>query len=206
MSMLEIYQEKLFDLLSDSSSGSNNSNNITNNNNSNNSLRIRELGDGSIFVQGLTESLITTQAEFATLLQTGLKRRVTASHAMNAESSRSHLCVTIYLKQQQTVTNSNGGNASKGKVSSKLSSKMHLIDLAGSELVRKTGAEGTRLQEAKYINKSLSALGNVIYALTSNAAAAVATGGSTSPSLAAMTGALSQKAENAITQQHIPYR
>ena len=41
-----------------------------------------------------------------------------------------------------------------------------MVDLAGSEKVGKTGAKGTTLDEAKNINKSLSALGNVIYALT----------------------------------------
>lgn len=45
--------------------------------------------------------------------------------------------------------------------------KLILVDLAGSEKVEKTGAEGKVLEEAKTINKSLSALGNVINALTS---------------------------------------
>jgi Kinesin motor domain len=47
------------------------------------------------------------------------------------------------------------------------SGKFVLVDLAGSEKVEKTGAEGRLLEEAKTINKSLSALGNVINALTS---------------------------------------
>lgn len=47
----------------------------------------------------------------------------------------------------------------------KLHGKLYLVDLAGSEKVAKTGAEGTVLDEAKNINKSLSALGNVINAL-----------------------------------------
>ena len=49
-----------------------------------------------------------------------------------------------------------------------MNSKIHLIDLAGSEAVRKTNASGERMNEAKHINKSLSALGNVIYALTAH--------------------------------------
>jgi len=49
---------------------------------------------------------------------------------------------------------------------SKKGAKLFLVDLAGSEKIRKTGAEGSTLKEAQHINKSLSALGNVINALT----------------------------------------
>ena len=52
----------------------------------------------------------------------------------------------------------------------KLSGKLYLVDLAGSEKVSKTGAEGAVLEEAKNINKSLSALGNVISALAEGTA------------------------------------
>ena len=44
--------------------------------------------------------------------------------------------------------------------------KLNLVDLAGSERIRVTGATGKQLEESKKINRSLSALGNVIYALT----------------------------------------
>lgn len=52
-------------------------------------------------------------------------------------------------------------------IGSKKGAKLTLVDLAGSEKVGKTGAEGATLKEAQHINKSLSALGNVINALTS---------------------------------------
>lgn len=45
--------------------------------------------------------------------------------------------------------------------------KLNLVDLAGSERISKSGAEGSRLREAQCINKSLSALGDVINALRS---------------------------------------
>lgn len=45
--------------------------------------------------------------------------------------------------------------------------KLNLVDLAGSERIAKSGAEGSRLREAQCINKSLSALGDVINALRS---------------------------------------
>jgi len=73
---------------------------------------------------------------------------------MNAESSRSHSIFVISIQQRNTET----GAAKTGN--------LYLVDLAGSEKVGKTGASGQTLEEAKKINKSLSALGMVINALT----------------------------------------
>jgi kinesin family protein 5 len=73
---------------------------------------------------------------------------------MNAGSSRSHSIVNFMITQKNTLTDSTRVG------------KLYLVDLAGSEKVGKTGAEGSVLEEAKTINKSLSALGNVINALT----------------------------------------
>ena len=72
---------------------------------------------------------------------------------MNEHSSRSHSVFLINVKQE---------NLENQK---KLCGKLYLVDLAGSEKVGKTGVEGMGLEEAKNINKSLSALGNVIAAL-----------------------------------------
>lgn len=99
---------------------------------------------------------------------------------MNSESSRSHLCCILNL-QIQSLTNGE-----------KISSKLHLIDLAGSEMVRKTSAQGMRLNEAKFINKSLSALGNVINALTSTQLPT--------------TKELSETHSGVSSSKHIPYR
>lgn len=73
---------------------------------------------------------------------------------MNAESSRSHSIFLITIQQRNTET----GAQKNGN--------LYLVDLAGSEKVGKTGASGQTLEEAKKINKSLSALGMVINALT----------------------------------------
>jgi len=73
---------------------------------------------------------------------------------MNAESSRSHSIVMITITQRNLET-----NATK-------SGRLYLVDLAGSEKVGKTGASGQTLEEAKKINKSLTALGMVINNLT----------------------------------------
>jgi kinesin family member 5 len=73
---------------------------------------------------------------------------------MNAESSRSHSIFVININQRNTET----GTQKNGS--------LFLVDLAGSEKIGKTGATGQTLEEAKKINKSLSALGMVINALT----------------------------------------
>lgn len=73
---------------------------------------------------------------------------------MNAESSRSH---SIFIL---TITQNNLEDLSQK------TGKLYLVDLAGSEKISKTGASGTTLEEAKTINKSLTSLGMVIYALT----------------------------------------
>lgn len=72
---------------------------------------------------------------------------------MNADSSRSHSLVSVRVK---------GVNKALGLT---LRGKLHLIDLAGSERVKQSGAKGQRMREARAINKSLSALGNVVEAL-----------------------------------------
>lgn len=73
---------------------------------------------------------------------------------MNEKSSRSHSVFILTIYQKNTKTDA----AKLGK--------LFLCDLAGSEKVGKTQASGQTLDEARMINKSLSALGNVINALT----------------------------------------
>ena len=87
-----------------------------------------------------------------------MSRRHTASTKMNAESSRSHLVQQIFVE----ATNKANGAVMIGKLT--------LVDLAGSERMAKTGATGDTAKEAQSINRSLSALGNVISALSTKSA------------------------------------
>jgi hypothetical protein len=110
---------------------------------------------GCVQIEGATVAPAADVSELEKLIQAGTKNRTTASTLMNSESSRSHLIMTIIL----TATN----KATKIRTVGKLT----LVDLAGSERVGKTDAKGNQMQELQSINKSLSALGNVISALTS---------------------------------------
>lgn len=155
LSVMEIYQERLKDLLSTQTSSAGGAWGQAGGSMAGTAnLRIREHMGGSVWVQGLTEVPVTDIGQFQELMGRAFKKRATGSHAMNMESSRSHLVCIMNLRQ------------SKPHAGQRISSKVHLIDLAGSEMVRKTDASGQRMAEAKHINKSLSALGNVINALT----------------------------------------
>eukprot|EP01038_Epipyxis_sp_PR26KG_P007193 gene7193-9811_t len=140
ISYVEIYLEKINDLLDEHHVKTN--------------LTIREDKIKGIYIAGVTEEYVTSQDELLGIMATGATNRATAATGMNEGSSRSHSVFTITVTQKDTIT-----NATK-------SAKLVLVDLAGSEMVRKTNASGQQLEEAKMINKSLSALGQVINALT----------------------------------------
>jgi len=138
-SFLEIYREKIRDLL-DSSTNTN-------------ELKIRQHTTKGIYVQGIKEKLVYNPDEIMNYIHEGMNQRITSSTALNNVSSRSHAILTITITQ----TLADG---------SEMISKLNMIDLAGSENVSKSEVQGINLLEAQTINKSLSSLGNVIYALT----------------------------------------
>eukprot|EP01035_Chromulina_nebulosa_P017819 gene17819-23429_t len=142
-SMLEIYNESILDLLDS--------------NPNKEKLDIRQTPEGNV-VPGLIEIPISSPDQVAELLLQGQANRAVGSHDMNEHSSRSHSILTITCRGK-LLHSSNQGN------SGSTFGKLHLIDLAGSERVGKTDATGDRLKEAQNINKSLSALGDVIAAL-----------------------------------------
>lgn len=142
VSVMEIYNEQIRDLLAQDAANTN--------------LQVRQGPTGN-FVPGLTVVPVQTLEEVFELIKRGNKNRSTHATDMNEHSSRSHSILSIQMKSLNIVTNavSNG--------------KLFLVDLAGSERLSKTGAEGQRLKEAQNINKSLSALGDVIAARASKA-------------------------------------
>ncbi|KAK9017026.1 hypothetical protein V6N11_079513 [Hibiscus sabdariffa] len=138
LSMVEIYMEKVRDLFDLSKDN----------------IQIKESKTQGILLSGATEISLLDPTEALQSLSSGIANRAIGETQMNMASSRSH-CVYMFTLNQQSL--------SEKRVKS---GKLVLVDLAGSEKVEKTGAEGRVLEEAKTINKSLSALGNVINALT----------------------------------------
>lgn len=137
-SFIEIYLERIRDLLDPTREN----------------LNVREVKGQGVLVDGAAEVYVSSEEEVMNVMRAGANNRHIAETKMNQRSSRSHsiFIVTVAQKNLRDLSNTTG--------------RLYLVDLAGSEKVSKTGAQGAQLEEAKQINKSLSALGNVINALT----------------------------------------
>ncbi|KAK3688402.1 P-loop containing nucleoside triphosphate hydrolase protein [Podospora appendiculata] len=138
VSYMEIYMERIRDLLAPQ----------------NDNLPVHEEKNRGVYVKGLLEIYVSSVQEVYEVMRRGGNARAVAATNMNQESSRSHSIFVITITQKNVET----GSAKSGQ--------LFLVDLAGSEKVGKTGASGQTLEEAKKINKSLSALGMVINSLT----------------------------------------
>ncbi|XP_076441921.1 kinesin-like protein KIF28 [Babylonia areolata] len=144
LSLLEIHNDKLIDLLSKRVS----------------SLQIREKPSGT-YVKDLTILTVRSAAQTEEVVLQGLRSRAVATTKMNSNSSRSHLVLTLHFLQY--IKGSNGTRT-------KRRAHMRFIDLAGSERSKRTGTSGATLSEGKIINQSLSGLGSVISALADQTA------------------------------------
>ena len=138
VSMVEIYMERIRDLI----------------NPDKDNLKIHEEKGKGVYMADIEERYIADENEVYELMKLGNSNRAISATLMNAESSRSH---SIFIL---TVTQNNTQDLSCK------TGQLYLVDLAGSEKISKTGAAGQTLEEAKMINKSLTTLGKVIFALT----------------------------------------
>ncbi|XP_042373106.1 kinesin-like protein KIN-14Q [Zingiber officinale] len=136
--MIEIYNEQVRDLLNDGP---------------HKKLDIRNSSQNGMAVPDANLVPVTSTEEVIELMNLGQKNRAVCSTSMNERSSRSHSCLTIHVHGRELAS----GSVHRGC--------LHLVDLAGSERVNKSEVIGDRLKEAQHINKSLAALGDVIYAL-----------------------------------------
>ncbi|GAA6109834.1 kinesin-like protein KIN-14I [Tachysurus ichikawai] len=140
-SMLELYNDRLQDLFVSPAEALSKR------------IEIKKDKKGLVFAQGAEAKEATSAGELFALFELGSANRHIAATKMNIESSRSHLIISIMLESRNLAN----GSMTYGK--------LNLVDLAGSERAAKTGAKDDQLKEANSINKSLSALGDVISAL-----------------------------------------
>ncbi|KAE8577770.1 hypothetical protein XENTR_v10023044 [Xenopus tropicalis] len=138
MSYVEIYQEKVMDLLEPK----------------NKDLPIREDKDHNILIPGVTQKTINSFGDFDEHFIPASQNRTVASTKLNDRSSRSHAVLLIKVQKSQQVSPFR-----------QLTGKLYLIDLAGSEDNRRTGNQGIRLKESGAINSSLFTLSKVVDAL-----------------------------------------
>jgi hypothetical protein len=144
VSLLEIYNETIRDLVEPHDESGQDK-----------KLDVKMASEGGTFVPNLSNVAVTCMDDVLAVLATGESNRSVGKTNMNEHSSRSHMILTVSAKSRNCVT----GAKSFGK--------LHLIDLAGSERIGKSGAQGDRLKEAQNINKSLSALGDCVQSLVS---------------------------------------
>lgn len=117
-------------------------------------LGVRLDKEGSVVIDGIIEKTVFNTDELMTEYDYGMNMRSVAATAMNSESSRSHLILMIRITSKNKTT----GEVLKGKIL--------ICDLAGSERLKKSEVTGDGQKEAIEINKSLTALGDVMFALT----------------------------------------
>ncbi|XP_036362558.1 kinesin-like protein KIF28P isoform X1 [Octopus sinensis] len=144
-SMLELYNEKIRDLLSSTK---------------NENLKICLHPSHGFYVKNLQQIPVKNFEKIKELMNVGTTNRTVAATNMNATSSRAHTMFGITFTQKFENT--------AGTMSEK-SAMINLVDLAGSERASSTGATGDRLKEGAAINKSLFTLGNCISALAKKA-------------------------------------
>lgn len=161
VSYMEIYNERIFDLLDDQS-----------NTEQKETLQIVDdkKGGKGVYVRGITMKDVPTEGDALNELFNGELGRTTAEHKLNKRSNRSHCIFTIYVSQRSRT----------GVSERVIHSKLHLVDLAGSERLKKTmdDSDGVEIdetikKESMYINQSLTYLEQCVVALSKKSSAHV---------------------------------
>ena len=149
VSYMEIYNEVIYDLLGDTTEPGSDLETFPR-------VVLMEDETGTLHTKNLTLHAVSSTEEATDMFLFGNMNRIVSSTLMNQASSRSHCIFTLYC--ETSVKSQESSNLVR-------SSKFHLVDLAGSERVHKTGLSETNLREARYINKSLHFLEQVMHAL-----------------------------------------
>ena len=182
--VMEIYNDKVIDLLNISSGNNNNNNNNIESTGAADDIAFLKLRDdgsggtnplGGVHIEGLQEHHVSTADELLDVIEAAARRRKVACTRLNSTSSRSHMVIRLILESQPAdFDDKDSGGAGKSKYDAAagesnhpdiLVSCLNLVDLAGSERVKESSAEGEQLREACHINRSLLTLGTCIYQL-----------------------------------------
>ncbi|XP_052149212.1 kinesin-like protein KIN-UA [Oryza glaberrima] len=130
---------------------------------------------GEVSLPGAAKVEIRDLQHVFQLLQIGEMNRHAANTKMNTESSRSHAILIIHIQRSSRIEDGSNTSLPNGtdnlfpdNLPLVLKSKLLIVDLAGSERIDKSGSEGHMIEEAKFINLSLTSLGKCINALAEN--------------------------------------
>lgn len=158
VSYLEIYNEKIHDLLSMPTG------NGVGANQQQEEIKLREDSKRGVYASPLKEEIVQSPTQLLRVIARGDQARRTASTQFNARSSRSHAVVQIVVESRERVPSGPGDSKRQGLLPGGVRvSTLSLIDLAGSE---KAAESKERRQEGSHINKSLLTLGTVIAKLS----------------------------------------
>ncbi|CAG9826543.1 unnamed protein product [Diabrotica balteata] len=157
ISYIEIYNNNVYDLLDDCSTGKILQNKI-----------LREDLNHNMYVNGVVEIEVKSAQEAFDLLVTGQKKKKIAYTNLNSESSRSHSVFNLRIVQLENINNSNDGVTPVDQERNIVVSNLSLTDLAGSERSNRTQNTGARLKEASSINNSLMTLRTCLEILREN--------------------------------------
>lgn len=138
LSMVELYCQQFIDLLDPQGRKT---------------LKIRSTPSGEVYLENLSEQVVGSPRDVQRLVRAGVRERHSRDTVMNSQSSRSHVLFVMKIHSSSRAT----GARHVGK--------LLLVDLAGSERVKRSAVTGEGLREAIEINRSLSALGDVVGAI-----------------------------------------
>lgn len=149
LSMIEIYNNDIRDLLISPRS-------------STKKIEYADVGEGGLEVKNVLRVEVNEISEVQKYIRLGSSHRAEGATLMNSNSSRSHSIVTIDVECNQTEK----GKQKLGFIVRPTKAKLRLVDLAGSECVGMSGVTGEAQMEASHVNRSLSALSDVMKALS----------------------------------------
>ena len=146
VSLIEIYNEEIMDLLSTSQTVE--------------KLKMYDDAKGGVKIKNMTEVGVKNKDDIYGIMERGSQKRKVAATEMNAHSSRSHCVFQIQINMKVVQEDKSGIGEEYIR-----QGRLYLVDLAGSENVGRSGAQNARAREAGNINQSLLALGRVITGL-----------------------------------------